>query len=104
MMKEKNFFQRFNDKDNALNRKEFVIWYFGYWLICIFLISLIEIIFEPRSLKGLGIGLSFGFFTIFVQRLRYLGLSKWWALLALPLITNPLLFLFLVVKNKKADF
>lgn len=100
-MELKRFLQRFNDKENILSRKEFVICYFAWWIICILILSFIDILFEPKSLRGMAIGLSFGFFSIFAQRLRYLGFNKWWGLLAFPLITNPILFIFLVIKNKK---
>lgn len=100
-MEKKTFFQRLNDKENTLTRKEFVICYFAWWIICILILSLIDILFELKSLRGLAIGLSFGFFSIFAQRLRFLGLNKWWALLAFPLVTNPILFVFLIIKNRK---
>lgn len=102
-MEIKTFLKRLNDKDNKLSRKEFVICYFVWWVICILALSIIDIVFEPKSIRGIAIGLSFGFFSIFAQRLQFLGLNKWWALLAFPLITNPILFVFLIIKNKRTD-
>lgn len=100
-MEKKTFFQRLNDKDGVLNRKEFVIYYFAWWIICILVFTIIGLVFEAKSLNVFAVALSFGFFSIFVQRLRYFGFNKWWGLLAFPLITNPLLFLYLALKNKK---
>ena len=99
MEEKRSLWQRFNDPKAELTRKEFIVAYFGWWVACFIIVFIVDIIFSPKSMRGMAIGLSFGFFQIFAMRLRYLGLNKWIALLAFPLITNPMLFIYLVIRG-----
>ena len=98
MEAKRTFWQRFNDPNNELNRKDFIVTYLVGWVVFFVVIFLLSAIFSEKVLRGAGIGLLFGFFQIFVQRLRYLGMNKWWAVLGFTPATI-ILFIYLAIQD-----
>lgn len=87
------------DKENILNRKEFIISYCVGWVSFIIIIFIASFILPYSAVRGLGFGLTMFFVVLFMQRLRYLGMAKWWAALAAFPITNLGMFIYLIIKG-----
>ena len=99
MENQKSFFHRVNDPTNKLNKKDFFIAYFGYWGIFVVIGFILAMIFSGSVAKAGFIGLNFGFFMIFQQRLQYFGMNKWIAAVTFTGIGNVALFIYLALKS-----
>lgn len=96
----KSLFKRFMlDKDNTLNKKEFIIVYIGYWIFFILFFLIIGILFSNINLMPVSIGLSIGFVMIMMQRLKFFGMNKFIGAAAIIPIFNIILFIWLVIKS-----
>lgn len=104
---EQSLFERIIiNKDGVLNRKDFIICYFAWWVISILVMVLAEEFFAvdftssyDSTASGIGMALSVGFVMIFMSRFKYLGMPKWWAALGIIFFINPAMFVFLVLKS-----
>ncbi|UGS42641.1 hypothetical protein [Pseudocitrobacter corydidari] len=98
-MQEKSFWQVFFG-NKPFSKSEYIKAWIGWWVISIVLLFVLWSC-TTLNLRGIGIGLSFGFCQINARYLMSIGWNKFIGVLGVFPVTNIILFIVLLFTHKK---